>query len=371
MLFKETSNQAIIDQIVANKPEEGEIAMLLFGEKSETNFSQLIDEINQLGISFFGGLFPGIIHEEEQYDSGCIFKKFPATQQPIVIKGLDTGEITTKDIDQLNSFNAKKSTLITFVDGLSAYIPKCLSFMYNHVGSTASFLGGGAGSLSLKQQPCVFTNEGFFQDAAVLALVDQEISLGVKHGWNKLVGPIVATKTDKNIIYELNWENAFEVYGRMVNKDSNSLISKDNFFDIAKGYPFGIFKETGEDIVRDPLSVGENGEIICVADVPENTVLYILKGSEAQLIDAAQTATEECIAATPEVFQDTLLVNCISRALYLDKNFKKELKVINSTLGTTPNNVIPSGILSLGEISSYGEGYLEFYNKTLVLGIFH
>ena len=28
------------------------------------------------------------------------------------------------------------------------------------------------------------------------------------------------------------------------------------------------------------------------------------------------------------------------------------------------------GILSLGEISSYGDGYLEFFNKTIVVGAF-
>lgn len=371
MLFKNTDNQVIIDQIKAQNPTEEEVVMLLFGEKSQTDFPLLIEQLNQENISFFGGLFPGIIHGEEQFDAGCIFKKFPTKHQPILIKGLDSGEITTEKPDLLNSLDTSNTTLITFVDGLSAYIPNCLSFMYSQLGNSGSFLGGGAGSLSLKQQPCVFSNEGFFQDAAVLALIDQNISLGVKHGWNKLVGPIVATRTDKNIIYELNWENAFEVYSQMVNKDSKHLISKNNFFDIAKGYPFGMFKEDKEDIVRDPIAVGEEGEIICVADVPENTVLYILKGSEDQLINAAQAATEQCIENSSEAIKDTLLVNCISRALYLNENFQKELSAINNTLNTTINTVTPSGILSLGEISSSGEGYLEFYNKTLVLGIFH
>jgi len=33
--------------------------------------------------------------------------------------------------------------------------------------------------------------------------------------------------------------------------------------------------------------------------------------------------------------------------------------------------LVPEGILSLGEISSYGDGYIEFFNKTIVVGVLY
>jgi len=161
------------------------------------------------------------------------------------------------------------------------------------------------------------------------------------------------------------------LYKAEIEKDSDQPITTDNFFDIAKAYPFGIFREHGEDIVRDPISVGDQGELICVGEVPENTVLYILKGENAALIDSAQSAMLESVKNAKEQIEHTLVVDCISRALFLEEEFPRELKQLSHGSVDQNTEAVPQGVLSLGEISSYGGGVLEFYNKTLVVGVLY
>jgi len=347
-----------------------ETLLLMIGEESKLDYNWLIEQLNSLGISFMGGIFPGIIHGKNNFKDGAILKVLPITSKPIIITGLENNDFEISHL--LNDLEIGKAqiTLFTLIDGLTSNVSTYLQKLYHHYGNAVKYLGAGAGSLSFVQQPCIFSNDGIFQDAAIICPVNLKVSLGVKHGWGKLEGPIVATRTEKNIIHELNWKNAFEVYKEVAEKDAGVTFNDKNFFDIAKCYPFGIFRENREDLVRDPISVDKNGSLMCVGEVPENTVLYILKGKNEALIQSAKMAIESSIAHLTEPIQHTIIIDCISRTLFLEEEFSKELEAISEAMpDSDEKESLPQGVLSLGEISSSGGGYLEFYNKTLVVGV--
>ena len=65
------------------------------------------------------------------------------------------------------------------------------------------------------------------------------------------------------------------------------------------------------------------------------------------------------------------MVDCITRPSALGDRFSEELEAIRNQLEVNNEEQEPFGILSLGEISSYGDGLLEFFNKTIVVGTFH
>ena len=368
MILNQTRPNQVVEAIQKMNLQKEEAILLLFGEESDVDIEALINILNAMNITFFGGIFPGIIHGTENTKTGCIIKKLPIGCKPFMIHGLNGEQFSIPNLLETHNLTDKKVTLLTFVDGLTANIATYLQRLYHTYGNTVNFLGGGAGSLTLVQKPCVFSNEGIFQDAAVICPIMMTVSLGVKHGWKKLKGPIVATRTKKNVIHELNWRNAFDVYKEIIEEDSWKTFNDENFFDLAKGYPFGIIRETGEDIVRDPIAVDKNGSMICVGEVPENTVLYILKGNNEALINAATVAVEESNADVKQDVQHTFIIDCISRTLFLENEFTKELEAIYNSVKNTDGEAMPQGVLSLGEISSNGEGFLEFYNKTLVIG---
>ena len=83
-------------------------------------------------------------------------------------------------------------------------------------------------------------------------------------------------------------------------------------------------------------------------------------------LKAAQAAKDSTINLNnPDQVHSVIVVDCISRVLFLDKNFHQELTSIRQ--GIDIPNLLPEGILSLGEISFYGDELLEFFNKTTVV----
>lgn len=342
-----------------------DVALLSIGEHSKVNIQRLVEKLNEDGITFMGGVFPKVIHDNNIYEDAIVLNTLFDVESMYVVREISKKEYTIPFI----SFEETNYTLFTYVDGLTSHISHYLSSLYQSYGMQINYFGGGAGSLTLKQMPCVFSNDGFFEDAAVVAIMKRKSSIGVKHGWNKIDGPFIVTKAEGNTIQEINWKPSFEVYKAVVQGHSGREFTNDNFFEIAKAFPFGIIKDDAESVVRDPLMVNENNELVCVGELETNTLVNILIGKKESLILAAKEAAKNCIDQT-ESPQKAIVIDCISRVLFLDKDFHIELSAITDTLKENYPEISIGGALTLGEISSYGEGFLEFYNKTVVVGLF-
>lgn len=366
MYISNVSIKKILEEVKDLSIKKDQVAMILLSEDAGIDIDDLVKALNTLGILFFGAFFPGIIANNKQVNDGAIIKVLPMRTKPCILKHGEQQDFEIP-IDLSANSEGEKSGAIVLVDGLSPHISSFLSTIFNVLGNSVNYIGGGGGSLSFEQGPCLFSNEGTFQDAAIVMIVDNKISTGVRHGWKKIGGPYIATKTNKNTILEINWQNAYDVYKEIVEEDSRYKISPENFYTISNCYPFGIKKNGSEYIVREPISVNAEGEILCLADVRENVVLDILKGQTNNLIEAAHEAVE--IATEESDFSECLVIDCISRAIFLEDDYSKSLDIIDEHILEQNKNVPVEGILSLGEISASGNGYLEIFNKTIVVGL--
>ena len=365
MYVKSTEPQDLLQAIDQLQIQSQEVVMIFVGEKDAPALENLVELLNQKQIDFFGGLFPALIYDDQKFESGFIIQKFPKYISPILIQGLDQPDFDLSHLPDLNAEPESLSALV-LLDGMTSNISLFFSKLYNHYGNSINYMGGGAGSLTLIQKPCVFCNKGTFENAALITFIKQKSRLGVKHGWETIAGPFLATDTQRNVIKELNWQNAFEVYQETVSNHADKEFHAGNFFDIAKGFPFGITKEGAEAIVRDPITVKETGELICVGEIPDNAALMILEGQTENLINAAHEATRIAIGDISHANYSILIFDCISRVLFLEDNFEEELKAVKKEINP---KLKPIGALTLGEISSYGDGYIEFFNKTIVVGM--
>ncbi|NOX36080.1 MAG: histidine kinase [Calditrichaeota bacterium] len=371
MLVTTNAVKDVLAAVEQLSPTAQDTLLFLIAEDQPPDISRLIRQLNRRKLSFMGGIFPGIIYNHRHYKSGTLITKFPTSTPPIQLP-LNFSPHQSPEWQQvLKQLTESSHSCIMLVDGLSAHIRHFLKTIYQELGGYAlNYFGGGAGSISLEQRPCVFSAAGLAKDAAVVAFSPWQSTIGVSHGWERFYGPIVATKTDGNIIKELNWQNAFELYREIVETDCQTPLTPENFFHIAKQYPFGIYKEGEEDVVRDPIAVTADGGLICVGDVPENTALHILRGNREKLIAAARQAANHNPAPNPLKLTEVLVADCISRTLFLESAFETELTTVASEIQRV-QDVPVKGMLTLGEIATSGSLYLEFFNKTIVIGKFY
>lgn len=351
----------------------GDAVGVFLAHATAPNLDHLVAALRATGVPFFGGVFPQLIHRGRLQPEGALLVPIALVAPPVLVRGLDRDEPEIPHFDpRLFASAARRCTALVLVDGLTGGIRALTSGLFDQLGTSMRFLGGGAGGLPPGRAPCVFTAEGAFEDAGIVAFVPRSCHIAVRHGYSELAGPLVATRTRGNTILSLNWRNAFEVYREAVEADAGRPLTPDTFAALAPTYPFGMQKADAENVVRDPFAVGAAGEIVCVGDVPENAVLSILKGSTESLVQAAAEAGRECAAAAGKEggVVHAFLVDCVSRALFLGEGFARELEAVSAALGELPAPLATVGVLSLGEIAS-GEGLLEFYNKTIVLGLFH
>jgi hypothetical protein len=353
------------DQIVEtlcrlNQP--GSLWLVLAADCHGDEITPVLDALRNRNVRVCGGIFPGLIHGNARKDSGIIAIQLP-DQSAYCVGILSTNELSWQSPPPSLATKEPVGALI-LTDCLGCNISGFLEDIYNQYGNDISYSGAGAGYHDLRKSPSIFAENGLVPNAALLILIPRETKVRVQHGWKRVLGPFVASHTDRNIIKELNWESAGRFYRKLVEGLNPALAGAPVFPDLNSTYPLCIAKEGGEDVLRDPISINEADEIVVLSDVTENAVMYLAHGDQDSLIDAAGQAVEEL--GELDNVDSCLIFDCYSRALMIADEFPRELRRIQEKLAAL-TDVIPEGVLALGEIAANNGPCIELFNKTIVI----
>lgn len=321
---------------------------------------QLNPLLTELKVSVAGGVFPAVIHGGKTFTKGTVVLGFAGRSTAGEIRALGSaGTDLETTLEKLSGASSGARTMLVFVDGFSPRITPFINSLFYIFGLEINYIGGGAGSLAGGNGPCLFSNSGMFSDGAVMALVDIPSGLGVAHGWLPMGDPMQATSVSGNILKELDFQPALEVYSAVA---APGLEADEAGFDkVCREHPFGIARLDREMIVRDPLKINPDGSIVCAGDIPPDAYVHIMTSSNQSLTAAAAAAAKMAIEALPSGKPEAfLLMDCISRYILMGKDFERELQVISQ--GPLPS----AGACTIGEIANSGAEFLEFYNKTVV-----
>ncbi len=335
--------------------------LILFGcdfNRPKTQEMEAILSLNK--IPLLGGFFPEIIAEGKRKKEGFVLVPL---YDDLRIFVFDEFNETSNLNDQFNLWSKacfkEIGSVFCFVNSLWTEKTTLMKLLYDSLGPFVNYLGGGAGSLSFQSFPCIFANHKIIEHGAVVAVMKKHVSIGVSHGWHPISNPIKVTEAFGNTIISLNWEPAFLVYKKLVELNSNQEINEHNFFEVAKSYPLGLVKLDDEMIIRDPYAIS-NETLQIVDEVPVGEYVRIMHGNMESLLEGAKMAVEQAFTNQENENFTQLCIDCISRVLFMQKNFSKELNFLNQKQRA-------NGVLSIGEIANSLNAPLELYNKTVVV----
>lgn len=255
-------------------------------------------------------------------------------------------------------------TLFIFPDGFTCNISEVVKGAYDVLGPEYHFIGGGSGDNLKFFKSYQFVKGSIGSDCVAAALIDfgAPVGIGVAHGWTPVGRPLVVTKSRNKTIKEIDGKPAFEAY--LACFDGTEEPAPEDFPEFGMRHPLGLPDVSGKYVIRDPLRVSEDGSITCVAEVPENSVVRIMKGDSDSVIRAAENAAKqavEMIGGRRPAF--AVVFDCVSRLQLLSNDAQRELRAVREIIG---KGVPVIGFLTFGEIASAG-GPPAFHNKSIAI----
>lgn len=187
---------------------------------------------------------------------------------------------------------------------------------------------------------------------------------GSEGGWD-LFGPERrVTRSDGNVLFELDGRPALALYQEYLGERAAALPASGLLFPLCLRRP----GSADESVVRTILGIDEDHQSLTFAgDVPAGHLAQLMRASTENLIDGAARAGEN--AALPHGARATgdllaILVSCVGRRLVLGERSEEE---IEATLGALPAGAGQVGFYSYGEIAPTPSGRADLHNQTMTL----
>lgn len=342
--------------------------MILAGEQCVLDLPAWDALLQRQAVPVFGGVFPRVLLGARDFARGLLIVGFACPVEVCIVEGLN--DERPAFIHQPAHFAGLQDagTVMVWVDAMARSMDNLLESCYDALGAGPAYLGGGAGSLSWRPRPCLFSNRGVLQGAALLVGLEARVGLGVQHGLEAAAGPYLVSTVRNNEIRSLDFRPAFQVYAGEIEQLSGVRVSAENFHALARTFPLGLERMDGSFLVREPVRL-DGDDLLCIGNVPAQSAIHVLHGRPESLARVIGSAFDQALARAAGV-SAALLVDCVSRANFLEFEHTCQLQQLGEILAQAGYAEAPVfGVLSLGEIVNPGGCSLEFHNKAFVLGL--
>lgn len=188
-----------------------------------------------------------------------------------------------------------------------------------------------------------------------------EASFAIHGGWTPFGPERVVTKSESNVLFELDNQPALDLYKKYLGDKSKELPGA------ALLYPLNVKSQDEEQsFVRTILNIDEvENTMILAGDIPENSKVQLMMTNVDNIADASGLAAKQALEKRKNKPQLALLVSCIGRKLVLDQRVEEEIEEVVSIIG---EDTTYCGFYSYGEIAPFNlELNCQLHNQTMTI----
>ena len=352
--------------------------VLFFGNKTALTDRARYDELRKMypDAILIGGTTAGEIIGEEVLDDSIVataieFEKTSIDLQTALISdfasSFEAGKALAQKLDPKDL-----KTLFVLSDGHMVNGSNLVQGLVSVVGKEVIITGGLAGDGPNFQETLVSANTPPESGRiAVLGLYGEKIQVGHGSvgGWDTFGPERIITKSEGNVLYELDGKPALELYKKYLGEEAENLPGSALLFPLA----IRAKDHQGTGTVRTILSVNEEENSMTFAgDMPEGFVSQLMMANFDHLVDgAAEAALKAKGTEETEVVGDRLaiMISCVGRKIVLGQRTADEVEAVTEILGDiVGEGVNQMGFYSYGEISPHVEtGSCELHNQTMTI----
>jgi hypothetical protein len=191
------------------------------------------------------------------------------------------------------------------------------------------------------------------------------VTHGSRGGWDGFGPERRVTRSDGNILYELDGKPALDLYKDYLGDRASGLPATGLLF------PLSIRQDSSDSrqLVRTILAVDEENQSMTFAgDIPKDCLAQLMRANFDRLVNGASVAADQAkINTAPDGPTLAVAISCVGRRLVLGERTEEETEI---TLEHLPAGTKQIGFYSYGEISPHAAGACDLHNQTMTLTTF-
>jgi hypothetical protein len=225
--------------------------------------------------------------------------------------------------------------------------------------------GGLAGDAGRFEQTLVGLND--YPQEGMIVLIGLygeaiQIGHGSVGGWDQFGPERVITKATKNVLFEIDGENALDLYKTYLGKYADELPGSALLFPLSINMP-----DSTDVLVRTVLTVDEETKSMTFAgNIPEGSKVRLMIANFDKVVNGADISAKNALETLgddqPEL---AILISCVGRKMVLKHRADDEIEAARNILG---NTTAITGFYSYGEISPFSKNCkCELHNQTMTI----
>jgi hypothetical protein len=197
--------------------------------------------------------------------------------------------------------DAPNRICLLLCDGLVGEQHEVVRGAYGVLGAEVPLVGGCAGDDLTYTRTYQFIGDRagveILSDAVVGVGVGSAgaLGVGIAHGWRKVGEPVIVTSSSGGRLFHLDGRPALDAYLEWIGADRGLLEDIKAFRARVFSSPLGMSRRTGEDIRVVHDGDLRDGSLLCLADVPQGALAWMMEPDDEALIHAGAAACAQAI----------------------------------------------------------------------------